>query len=99
MALALGLWDVDRLLAEMPADLWDRWQLYFEAEPWGGPHEDLRFGYLLSLLSAANGGKLRDPADWFPTLRRQLDGPLPTEIRVAQWKAYIATQKGAKRTL
>ena len=58
------------MLEEMsPAQLRE-WQEFAELEPFGGPHEDLRFGLVCTLLANAwsvKGGYA--PGDFFPTLR------------------------------
>jgi hypothetical protein len=72
---------------------WRKWQKFFEDEPWGSAHEDLRFGYLLSLLHAAHYGKHKAPGDWFPSLR-VLPKPLPPEVQAAQWKASCIARGG-----
>lgn len=34
LAAKLGIWDVDGLAEQMPADLATRWRAYYELEPW-----------------------------------------------------------------
>ena len=42
LALALGLWDVDAMLAAMPRDLLIEWRAFALVEPFGHPAEDRR---------------------------------------------------------
>lgn len=53
----------------MPAEQWLWWQEFFRLEPWGGVHEDLRFGFLLQELHNAWHDGKKDPEYWFPSLR------------------------------
>ncbi len=61
------------MLAEMSGPELGLWRRFFEVEPWGTPHEDLRFGYLLQLLYDAHRDKAKsrrlDPWDWLPACR------------------------------
>lgn len=74
LALALGIWDVDSLLREMPWSQFRMWMRYHEVEPWGGQQDDQRAGYMTAILYNAN----RDPkkttaasaSDFFPSLGR-----------------------------
>lgn len=64
---------MDVLLASMTGAQLGEWQEFFELEPWGTPHEDLRFGMLLQLLYDANRdrrkSRSRKPWDWLPSCK------------------------------
>jgi len=52
LALALGRWDVEGLLEQMPSNLLTRWLAYDELEPISvGRHVDMGTGILGSLLA------------------------------------------------
>jgi hypothetical protein len=55
LALALGISDVDAMLADMPVSLLDEWRAYFDLEPWGHPITERRHVDLCIL----QGGKPR----------------------------------------
>jgi len=42
LALAMGVWDVDALLDEMPASVFAKWVAYYGIEPWGYHADNLR---------------------------------------------------------
>jgi hypothetical protein len=42
LALAIGEWNVPRMLAEMPASLFVWWLRFYELEPWGDQRADQR---------------------------------------------------------
>lgn len=37
-----GELDIDKLKAELPCDMWDRWERFYSEEPWGELRSDLR---------------------------------------------------------
>ncbi|HFC08457.1 MAG TPA: hypothetical protein ENJ54_01185 [Chloroflexi bacterium] len=75
LALALGVPNPDDLLAQMDARLFDEWQAYFEAEPWGTQAQDVRLAMLLQTLIAVNAAKSSDMPrveELLPTWSRQM---------------------------
>lgn len=68
LALALGRWDVDALLAEMPRSALLEWSAYHHLEPWGEDRADARTAIVASLIYNANrrrGSPARRPQDFF----------------------------------
>lgn len=51
----VGEWDVDQLAADMPWDLFQEWQAYYQVEPWGEVRSDISnamgFSSLCSLVA------------------------------------------------
>jgi hypothetical protein len=87
------------MLARMPRGLWQEWQAYFEIEPWGGPQDDLRAGYMAAMYHNAHrkdGAEAKSPGDFFPSLRqeRRPERPLSVEVQCAMWRAYVRGRGG-----
>jgi hypothetical protein len=64
--LALGFWDVDALLAEIPAWKLAEWMAYAELEPFGEGRADLRAGMLASVMANANRDSEEQPEPFQP---------------------------------
>jgi hypothetical protein len=91
-----GRWDVDDMLAEIPAELFYEWQLYWEREPWGGAHEDYRSAILCHLLDVANQGtNARQPYEFFDSLSRLVKGDEPD---IVEQLDRFAAAHGLKRS-
>lgn len=61
LALALGIPDVDGMLARMSARQFAEWEAYYAQEPWGELRADLRAGIVASTLANVHR-RARTPA-------------------------------------
>jgi hypothetical protein len=57
LALALGVWDVDAMLDDMPGDLLYEWLAYYQIDPFGNERGDLQSAMIVSALANIH----RDP--------------------------------------
>lgn len=51
LALALGIWDVDAMLRQMPAGALTEWEAFFRLEPWGNEVENRRFALVAATIA------------------------------------------------
>lgn len=71
LALSIGIWDVDSLAEDMPADLLYEWMAFYQLEPFGD--EWLRHAVSACQFYNANRGKSQPamkPADFMPVEQR-----------------------------
>lgn len=68
LALALGEWDVDALLARMTWRQLLGWMGYYRLDPWGGERQDLQAGIVAATIANVYRGKGRayKPGDFMP---------------------------------
>lgn len=74
LALALGEFDVDALLARYPRRAWLDWLAYHELEPWGEDRADARSAIVASLIYNTNrgrGAQARRPKDFMAFTPRE----------------------------
>lgn len=67
LALKLGRWDVDALLAEMPRRAFLEWLAYHEMEPWSEDRADARAAIVSCLIYNVNrrrGAPAKRPGDF-----------------------------------
>ena len=70
LALALGIWDVERLAEEMSVDQLYGWLAYYHLEPWGD--EYLRWARTQAMLRNAHfKGPKAKPYDYMPVAKRE----------------------------
>jgi hypothetical protein len=62
--------DVDRLLAEVPAELFEQWWELYAAEPWDAERTDLAFGELIAHVNTTHGVEAKAPRDYMPLLKK-----------------------------
>jgi len=76
-----GTWDVDAMLADMPAKLYAQWEQFFQLEPWGAMVEELRIGQQCALLANINSTKSRfKPEDFLTTVEYNKPQQSPEEM-------------------
>ncbi len=64
----VGTWDVDAMLADMPAKVYAEWEYFFQLEPFGALVEELRVGQQCALLANINSTKRFKPEDFLTTV-------------------------------
>ena len=94
LALELGAWDVDALIAAMPVSKFVRWQSFYDLDPWGSAAEDYRLALARHSTLApyvATGRQLK-VGDLLPDWRRR---KRPRRASRAQDLDRIASQTSA----
>lgn len=76
----VGTWDVDAVLADMPASVYAEWEHFFQLEPWGALVEELRVGQQCSLLANINSKKVFKPEDFLTTVKYTKPKQSPEEM-------------------
>lgn len=77
----VGTWDVDAMLADMPAKVFAEWEQFFQLEPWGAMVEELRIGQQCALLANINSTKSRfKPEDFLTTVTYKKPEQTPEEM-------------------
>lgn len=77
MAAHLGIWNVDKLAAEMPAALLAEWVAYFSVEPFGEDRADARAAIGASAIvntlrkTASPKNKTIDTTEFMPKFEEQ----------------------------
>ena len=61
----------DRLLDEIPPEIFNQWQLLYSEEPWDAERNDEAIGTLIKEMAAMAGKTTTDPAEYMFYLRRQ----------------------------
>ena len=89
LARQCGTWDVDGLLASIPAWQFERWYQLYQRQPWGEERTDLAAGVQIMYAEAHRGIKPKQPAEYMPYLRRarEAEKPMSEETIVAAFTA------------
>lgn len=82
LALALGIYNVDGMLENMPASLFNEWIAFFTLEPWGWQQDE----YHAALVASVTANTARDPKK-----RRKPYSPLDFMRRDQPSKKDVAT--------
>jgi len=61
----------DRLLEEIPTEIFEQWRVLYDAEPWGEDRIDFAFGTAIMHNAAAHRMETRSPMDYMHYLRKQ----------------------------
>lgn len=95
MALALGVPDVDALLAQLTSRQLAEWMAFGQLEPFGEVRADLRAAIVASTIANAFSVKGRrfKPADFLPRFEKPKSQP--AAVMRANFRAFIAA---AERT-
>lgn len=95
LALSLGM-SVKRCQKEVDSREFSRWIAFFERYAFGPVHEDLRFGYLASLLFNANRAKDAEammPEDFFKSLKHAKPKKTVEELKL-EFMLFVAQTGG-----
>lgn len=83
---------VDELLGRIDSSELTEWLAYAGMEPFGPPHEDLRAGYIASLIygsshKRSDAPKQLNPSDFFPSLKPHRDDEVEMDPELV--RAYL----------
>ena len=85
------MWDVDGMLAAMPATLLAEWMAFADVEPFGPRQEEARAAVLAATgANVWRSGDAIRPHDLFPSLRpdRPIDPETAAIAEIAAWRTW-----------
>lgn len=86
--------DVDRLLRDTPAELFEEWRTLYDMEPWGEERTDYAVGTVIAHMLAANGIEPKLPRDYMLFLRsREEQKPVSESDLKKQWDMICEARK------
>jgi len=90
LALAMGIVDVDAMLAAMPVGLIREWEAFYDAEPWGHPIADTRHADLCGMWGARPSTVMHKPKHRPRPSQRPLTGA-EVAAKMAEIRGHMAT--------
>jgi hypothetical protein len=87
----------DRLLNEVPVEIFEEWRTLYAIEPWAEERTDLAAGIGIAYSAACHGAEPKPPREYMPYLKRAVEKKQsPADIQRA-WDTVCDVMERAER--